>query len=110
MAHQQAIYQSTTVALNSRPRVRRAGNLRGGQSDYLERTALNEMWTEDFEKSLVFWLNGFIIELNKNCYHRCNTTQVRTTKGMGIQCNEPVTETCMRSNTRADSYMTAIYT
>ena len=81
-----------TVALNSGHRVRRARNLPGGSPvnvqtfrNCLERTVLNETWTEDFETSLAFWLNGFTWELNRRYYYYCYTTRIWTAKWMGIQ-------------------------
>ena len=63
----------STVVLNSHHRAHRAGNWHWSRRDRLlslhERTALNEMWTEDFEKSLVFWLNVFTWELDKRDYN-----------------------------------------
>ena len=48
------------------------------------------------------WCTNRPRELNKRYYY-CHTTQVWTTKGMGIQYNKTVTETCTRPNTRAET-------
>ena len=61
------------IVLNSHHRAHGAGNRHGNRSDCLqlhERIVLNEMWTKDFEKSLVFRLNGFTWKLNKRDYYR----------------------------------------